>query len=289
MTPYFSVIVPTYKRARDLMRAVDSVLAQTFQDFEVVIINDDPVEPVAPELARSEKVRITNNSTNLGKSGCLMLGAQLAKGRYLAFLDDDDEWLPRHLGNFHSLIEGSQSSGKHLFYCPVNIRTEHSSRIRPGRAKAKGEGFLEYILFKRGLIQNSSIVLGREQFLGFDIDTGNRKHVDYDICMWAELKGLDFSMHPECTAIWNCQKERSSHRLSKSSPRHSRDWLRSWEQRRPGISAKVRTAFLASHEAPLICAEEPLEAMALLSNAIMNGYLSPIPLIRCSRRVLGRS
>lgn len=94
--PLFSVIIPTYGRAKFLAEAVDSVLAQTVADFECLIIDDASPDPVSPPTA-DQRVRVVRRDTNGGPSAARNSGLDLAKGRYVAFLDDDDVYLPDRL------------------------------------------------------------------------------------------------------------------------------------------------------------------------------------------------
>jgi glycosyltransferase involved in cell wall biosynthesis len=99
--PLVSVIIPTFNRERVIGRAIKSVLAQTFQDFEIIVVDDgsrDETAKSAIELARSEpRIRIFRFETNQGAQAARNAGARVAQGKWLSFLDSDDEWLPRSL------------------------------------------------------------------------------------------------------------------------------------------------------------------------------------------------
>lgn len=93
--PLFSVVVPTYDRPDLLPVAVASVLGQTVTDLEVVIVDDAGTMPVEP--IDDPRVRIVRRDVNGGPAASLNTGAAAARGRYLAFLADDDVWVPRRL------------------------------------------------------------------------------------------------------------------------------------------------------------------------------------------------
>jgi glycosyltransferase involved in cell wall biosynthesis len=99
--PLVSVIIPAFNRERVIGKAIKSVLAQTFQDFEIIVIDDgscDETAKKAIKLACSEpRVRIFRSETNQGAQAARNAGARAAQGKWLAFLDSDDEWLPRSL------------------------------------------------------------------------------------------------------------------------------------------------------------------------------------------------
>lgn len=98
-----TVIMPAYNAARYIAQSIDSVLAQTYQDWELLVINDCSTdatnEIVLGYIERDAKKRIhlLNNKKNSGVSETRNAGIKKAKGRYIAFLDSDDIWLPEKL------------------------------------------------------------------------------------------------------------------------------------------------------------------------------------------------
>ena len=103
MQPLVSIIIPSYNRpAAFVRRAIDSALGQTYENIEIVVVDDNP--PGSParaalsallcEYAGDARVRAVVNPVNLGGSEARNAGVRAAKGEYLAFLDDDDEFRP---------------------------------------------------------------------------------------------------------------------------------------------------------------------------------------------------
>lgn len=93
--PLFSVVVPTHQRPDRLAVAVASILAQRIDDLEVIVVDDASPEPPAP--FDDPRVRIVVRPVNGGPGAARNTGAAAARGRYLAFLDDDDRWTPDRL------------------------------------------------------------------------------------------------------------------------------------------------------------------------------------------------
>jgi glycosyltransferase involved in cell wall biosynthesis len=93
--PLFSVIVPTYDRGPLLAEAVSSVLAQTVRDFEVLVVDD--ASPRPPDVPADPRVRVIRRAENGGPAAARNTGLDAARGRYVAFLDDDDVWRPGRL------------------------------------------------------------------------------------------------------------------------------------------------------------------------------------------------
>lgn len=99
-----TVITPTYRRHLYIKNAIESVLAQTYKDFEMIIVDDNPVGSEERKLTENvirditdPRVHYVQNEKNLGGAGSRNVAIDLAKGEYIAFLDDDDMYLPDRL------------------------------------------------------------------------------------------------------------------------------------------------------------------------------------------------
>ena len=110
-----SVVIPFYNRERYIDDAVQSVLAQTLQPLEIIIVNDCSKESSRSFLERYSKTcRIIDLPVNVGLAGCRNAGIRAARGRFVALLDDDDIWLPRKLEEQRKLLDDQPScSGVH--------------------------------------------------------------------------------------------------------------------------------------------------------------------------------
>src|SRR5258708_31868127 len=97
MTPLISVIVPTFNRWPLLRQALDSVLAQSFRDFELLVVDDGSTDGTVEELRKIGSCLRLFGTARKGVAAARNLGVSQARGRYIAFLDSDDTWLPRKL------------------------------------------------------------------------------------------------------------------------------------------------------------------------------------------------
>ncbi|MGC9031775.1 MAG: glycosyltransferase family 2 protein, partial [Minisyncoccia bacterium] len=99
--PFVSIILPTYNRSHLLERSIKSVLEQSYQNFELIIINDgsnDETEEKVKEYQKLDRrIKYLKNKKNLGLSVARNIGIQLSKGEFIGFQDDDDFWLKRKL------------------------------------------------------------------------------------------------------------------------------------------------------------------------------------------------
>ncbi len=108
--PLVSVIIPTYNRADLISKTVDSVLAQTFSDYEVIVVDDGSQDETQAVLAKYEKhVRVIIQQ-NQGAGEARNTGIRTAQGEYLAFLDSDDLWFPNKLAEQMELFARSPNT-----------------------------------------------------------------------------------------------------------------------------------------------------------------------------------
>lgn len=97
--PSVSVIIPTSNRSAALRRAVASVLAQTWADYELIVVDDGSREPIRPvvDAAADDRVQVLAHARCRGAAAARNAGIRASRGAFVAFLDDDDEWFPQKL------------------------------------------------------------------------------------------------------------------------------------------------------------------------------------------------
>lgn len=173
MPPLIAVIIPTYNRAALLERAVVSVLGQTFQDFELVVVDDgstdrtadlplfknsDPREPREPREPRLRCIRLPENR---GVSAARNAGVKATSAPWLAFLDSDDEWLPEKLEK--QLRWTIKHPDMHIVQTR-EIWIRRGTRVNPPKTHEKFEGDLFAASLERCMITPSSVMLRRTLF-----------------------------------------------------------------------------------------------------------------------------
>ncbi|MDO5576398.1 MAG: glycosyltransferase family 2 protein, partial [Fibrobacter sp.] len=95
---FVSVIIPSYNRKSVLERAINSVLSQTFTDYELIVVDDGSDDGTCDlEIIKSEKVKFYRFQVNCGVSRARNFGVSNSAGKWVAFLDSDDEWMPQKL------------------------------------------------------------------------------------------------------------------------------------------------------------------------------------------------
>lgn len=123
MKELVSVIISTYKRPMDILeRAIKSVKAQTYPNIEIILVNDYPeYHAKIQELMKDyADVNYICHATNMGACKARNDGAEIAQGRYIAFLDDDDEWVPTKIEKQVSVISKTEAD---MVYCSGEYHT----------------------------------------------------------------------------------------------------------------------------------------------------------------------
>jgi glycosyltransferase involved in cell wall biosynthesis len=160
--PLISVIVPTWNRAALLGRAVKSVLAQTYENFELLVVDDGSDDGTADLLAPWERAgRLTKlrNPVRRGVSAARNVGLAAAQGELVAFLDSDDEWLPEKL----SAQAAFMTDRPQLLISQCQERWMRGDRrVNPGRRHHKIGGDIFLPSLRRCLVSPSAVVLRPE-------------------------------------------------------------------------------------------------------------------------------
>lgn len=187
-TPAVSVIIPAYNVAPFIVEALDSVMAQTFTDFETIVINDG--SPDTEELERAlEPYRdriVYIKQENGGAGAARNAGLRAARGELVAFLDADDAWMPNFLSEQVAFIKSGE--GYDLVY--ANARLFGEGRKAHGtvmdRDHSEGPVTFESLIGERCIVNTSSVVARREPILEVGLfDESLRNSQDFDL--WARL------------------------------------------------------------------------------------------------------
>lgn len=159
--PTVSVIVPTYNRAGFLPRALDSVLAQTYRDFELIVVDDhsnDNTGRVVAEFTRDDRVRVFRHDRNLGASAALNSGINVARGEFVAFLDDDDVWLPEKLGAQMELFQGVGHNVGLVYGWRHHMVSESDQPVRTIRQTSRGDIYEQMLALETPVPPSSWLV-----------------------------------------------------------------------------------------------------------------------------------
>src|SRR6185369_14249286 len=169
-TPKVSVIIPAYNIAPFIVETLESVFAQTFTDYEVIVVNDgspdteDFEQAIAPYLDRIQYLK----QENLGASVARNTGLQAARGEFIAFLDADDLWLPAYLDQQMKFIRERACdlacADARFFGDPSSEGKAYMDMLMPAAATVDDVTFLQLVNADRSLI-TSGVVARRESIM----------------------------------------------------------------------------------------------------------------------------
>jgi glycosyltransferase involved in cell wall biosynthesis len=149
--PTVSVVLPTYERRGVVGRAIQSVLDQTYGDFELIIVDDGSTDSTLEVVASLDdrRIRCIRLERNLGPAGARNVGIDAAAGRFVAFQDSDDEWLPTKLGRHMRVFDacGPEIGVVYSDMERIHLNGIHeyhrSPDVLPGRLIDPGTGFYQ--------------------------------------------------------------------------------------------------------------------------------------------------
>ncbi len=195
--PLVSVIIPAYNCANYIAATLDSVLAQTMPDYEIILVNDG--SPDTPELERAlqpyaESIRYIKQE-NGGASVARNTAIRAARGRYLAFLDSDDIWLSHHLEHQIRLLLQDRSLGL-VYSNGVQVRDDRLIAIAFDETTQSLPVNLNSLLLEKATVNTSSTVVLREAVLEAGLFDERFKRCE-DLDLWLRLAqrgvGMTFS------------------------------------------------------------------------------------------------
>ncbi len=207
--PAVSVIIPTFNRVGFLREALDSVHAQTVQDFELIVVDDGSTDDLEAAIARhASRPRIVHQA-HQGPAAARNRGLEEARADIVAFLDSDDLWHPMKLESFMAAIESRRDIN--IFYGPMRPVDEHQKPV-PGRTKPCHDGWITQELFCSSFVHVPTVVCRRDVLLradGFNPDLPVCE--DYDL--WLRLSVRErFGLVDEPMALRRLHGDRLSKR-----------------------------------------------------------------------------
>ncbi len=201
-----SVVIPTLRRSNLILRAVASVLNQTYKQIEIIVVVDGPDEATIDVLrtVNDPRLQVVVNPRSLTAAGARNVGAAHASGEWIAFLDDDDEWLPSKI---EKQIAFASDHDAVLISCLSRVVTPTATRVRPQAIYDNRLPLDEYLFDRRklsaqfGFIQTSSYLMPRSLFdrMRFNV---NSPHDDWDFVLHLSKQlGVRIETVPEVLVI----------------------------------------------------------------------------------------
>jgi hypothetical protein len=171
--PKFSVVIATYNYGHMIKKTIDSVLLQTFSNFELIVVDDGSTDNT-PEIMRQFEGKLQYFwQENGGQSTAINFGADIAKGEYVYILDADDTLLPDALKHFANAIAVQPSTEQNCIFFGgyISVSADGRERVRPGTEAPKGvsERLKAFLCQRISGLKNGAFIAPRHLF----------KHVRY--------------------------------------------------------------------------------------------------------------
>jgi glycosyltransferase involved in cell wall biosynthesis len=163
-----SVIIPTFNRAWCLARAIESVLAQTFTDFELIVVDDGSSDETARLLGEYGDALEVIRQANRGVSAARNAGMAAARGRWIALLDSDDHWLPTKLAH---QVDWLSAHPRYRICQTDEVWIRHGRRVNPKKRHRKYGGDIFERCLPLCLVSPSAVMMARslvDEVGGFD-------------------------------------------------------------------------------------------------------------------------
>jgi glycosyltransferase involved in cell wall biosynthesis len=280
LLPLVSVVIPTHGRPRLVERAVRSALDQTFRKLEVIVVIDGPDSPTVEALSRITDARldVLELRGNVGGSEARNIGVRYARAKWIAFLDDDDEWLPgkielQHMAGEALAVRDTIVAGRFI------ERTENSERVLPRRLPLPGEPVGDYLFVRKGwnsgegFLQTSTWFVTRALLLKVPFTAGLKRCQDLDWLLHAAtLPDTKLLLVPEVVAIFH--HEEHGIRVSRTPDwRFLYDWAR---LNRSYLSPGAYSFFMATFCVPSAAKQGagPRTFIFLLRQCLLSGAVT---------------
>lgn len=173
-----SIIIPTYNRGRLIKKSIDSILNQTYTNFELIIVDDnsdDNTEDIVKAID-DKRIRYVKQNENIGANKARNLGVEISNGKYIAFNDSDDEWLPNKLElQLDKLIKTNSD----LVFCSYNRYDGERRMIVPNVEIDSKTIFRD--LLRGNLISTQTILVKKQCLLNQKFDETLPRFQDWDL------------------------------------------------------------------------------------------------------------
>ena len=198
--PMVSVVIPTFNRKKIIPRAIDSVLGQTYKNYEIIIVDDGSTDGTVDSIKKlyNDKVHITLQK-NQGASSARNRGIKEASGKYIAFLDSDDEWVSSKLETQMAFLDQNPEIAM------ICGRTYRADNIKKVNSYLEREiiGSLFSTLYSHSFVSTPTVIAKKdilETLGGFDINYKSAE--DFDL--WLKIThDYQCAFFPDLVAIVN--------------------------------------------------------------------------------------
>lgn len=241
-----SVIIPTYNGSKYIKKAIESVLNQSFKDFEIIVINDgstDNTEGILREYIEDRKI-IYLFQNNSGQASARNKGIEISKGFYIAFIDDDDEWL--NIDKLNKQIDFLENNQDYVMVGTNGIIMDESEiKIMDYIVPETNQSIKESILLKNPFILSSVVV--RKDILNkvglFYVEKYVRGNEDYNLWLKVGVLGRLFNLKETMTR-YTVRGGNTSSNYKKSILKSNIKFIKEYKNKYPNYKKALLFSYL---------------------------------------------
>lgn len=274
--PRFSIIIPTYNRADSVTHTLESCFSQTFDDFEIVVVDDGSKDNTVEVLNAIDDARLkVVTQDNAGPAAARNTGMDNASGDFIAFLDSDDVWYPDFLACAEKML--SDTPNQILYGQIIVDRGVGRYWVKPDRVIGADESIYDYLYVDGMFIQTSTIVMpaSLKSTVRWDESVTFGDNDQFAIDLWHT--GTRFALLPVPLTLY--ADILSPDALSQlpifggdtSAHTNFFDWMATQKQH---MSDRAWAGYQARFESVALARKSPLKAIGLLWRANRAGAMS---------------
>lgn len=207
----FSIVIPVYNRADLLRRAISSVLKQTYNNYEVIIVNDCSTENIYSEIQNllTNKIRLIDLDKNVGGAEARNIAIREATGEYISFLDSDDFWEEEKLQILNEQITKNREykiffNESYILKKSVLIKSKIAGDLKNHKT------LFEFMVLTDSLLQTSALTI-ESNLIKETLFTSNlKKHQDLDLYIKFKNKKNEIFFIHKALSTWDISHEKTS-------------------------------------------------------------------------------
>lgn len=259
--PDLSIVIPTYNRRESIQKAIDSVLRQSYTNFEVIVVDDCSTDDTSELIQAFSDDRISYEKLEQRSGACIARNVGLAKSRapWVAFLDSDDEWLPDRVEQHFNQVE-EEGEVFDVYYCLIKFPSGNQTVSMPKKCYEK-DIFKELIKNRINIYPTQAILrkTSAEKVDGFDSELSALQ--DLDFFLRVALCGGLFKCTPRVLATKNpppCKTQISNSLVNQieGTKRYEEKWKEL--MKKTSISSYLRFKLLRGARVNKLCLDQAL-------------------------------
>ncbi|MFG6106698.1 glycosyltransferase family 2 protein [Leptothoe sp. EHU-05/26/07-4] len=272
--PEVSIVIPTFRRPHLLLRAASSVLRQTVSNIELIIVIDgqDSTTQAAVATLQDHRVRCLELVENQGAPSARNRGVKEARGRWIAFLDDDDEWYSTKLEK--QLFIARQAANEYpIIACLLKVQAPGGAYIVPRRLPRDLEPVGDYLFVRKsffrgeGSLTTSMLFTAKELLQKYPFQEGLKRHQEADWLLRVS-NYEQIELHFVNIPLGVLHIDSQTPRVSESGDwKYSFDWVKT---RRNFLTPKAYSAFLLLAVSSVAAREKDWSAFWLIFREAVN-------------------